>query len=138
MKIICLRFQTAIGQLSLNNLSFKNAKILEVPDRFRSKKYDVVMFSNILDYMNDSLGDCWGYRKIAGFEKKIEKMCSDDSTIFLHYVLGWRSTGVITNSRPVFIASSVYLQDLDGMKVELLNDTNSFEGVLIKRIKRQR
>ena len=124
------------SRLGKANISFINARILEVPNRFRSREYDVVMFSNILDYMNDTLGEYWGYKKISRFEKKVEKMCSDDSTIFFHYVLGWRSFGVITDSRPVFRASSVYLQDFEDMKVELLNEASSFEGVLVKRIKR--
>ena len=117
------------------NITFKNAKILEVPKRFRNKKYDIVIFSNILDYMNDTFGINWNCKRFNEFGRQVEKICSDDSTIFYHYVFAG-STLVMTDNRPIFTFSSVYLRDLKDMKFEVIKNESFFDGVLVKRIKR--
>ena len=124
------------SRLGSANITFKNARILEVPQRFKSKKYDIVMFSNILDYMNNTFGINWDYSKFEGFEKQVDRMCSDDSTIFYHYILSCRTLGAITNSSPVFLGSSVYSSDLKDFKIEIIKNDSFVDGVLVKKIHR--
>ena len=119
------------------NISFNQSKIEDISSTFEGKKYDVILLSNILDYMLDSYGVKWNYSQFLNLDGSIESICNDDALIFYNYVFSWRYSSVSIDRIPVFFNSSVYLSDLGDMNLHEIKQSKSIEeGILLKKVKK--
>ena len=124
------------SRLPKANISFTQADISSVPEIFKDGKYDVVLFSNILDYAVNSFGTDWNVDKLHEFTSSVEKICSSDSVIFLQYLLPWRFISSTIKCNPLFLGSAVHTWDLKDYLVYNINAPGAKQGVVLKKIKR--
>ena len=124
------------SRLNKVNISFTRTDISSVPDIFKDKKYDIVLLSNVLDFVTTSFGQDWGIDKLQEFTNPLEELCNPDSIIFLHYLLPWRYVSSVTNCRALFLGSTVHTWDLDDYRVYPLDKCITEQGVLLKKIRK--
>lgn len=97
------------------NISFKELNITELSDAFRKNKYDVMMLSNILDYVNL---DVKSFNELA---KSLESMMNKEGILFLKYIFLYGKT---------FLRTHLFTEESDNLTVAQLKD---FEIIKIPR-----
>ena len=98
------------------NISFKCANAVNLHKDFNGK-YDLILLSNILDFLSNEWGDLWGYRRFKELTNNLHTITSDNGTILLAYA--------ITPELPKVIGhSSVKINEIE----EETHEIPSFHG----------
>jgi len=125
------------SNLQKANITFSNVSALTLKDKF-NKKYDFILLSNILDYVQLEWGREWEYQKLIQYERDLKKLANDDCVVFLHYLYDRLSNPFRTpEETPVFRNSAVFLKDITDEKIFELCDTKTKNRgeILLKRFK---
>ncbi len=109
-------------------LTYQNTHVLDLPTKLNSK-YDLILFSNVLDYCDDKLGYCWLYKDIEPFFKEMESLLRENGVFFMHYLFGKQCVNV--SSLPIFTSSLVEENDLKDYEILNIKDCN--DKMLLKR-----
>lgn len=125
------------ANLSCANISFKYANALYLKDSF-NKEYDVILLSNIMDYLCSVWGIRWKYDKLDEFEKSLEMITKDNGIIFLNYLFYYGSD-MANYRRFVINSSGVRLGDLNHETIITLEKRKNLEvqdAILLKRVRK--
>lgn len=127
------RYNKLRDNLSKSNIYFKQADITELPSIFEPQ-FDLIILSNILDYMLDNWGIWWTYEKLQEFERELYKILSPHGTIMLKYIFNFISyTGF--SATKIALYSKVKTEDLTNesiIKIPSIMD-NVADGLILAR-----
>ncbi len=73
------------NNLNKANLSFKAMDACEIGTQI-TKKYNLIMLSNVLDYFFKTYGFNWQVGKLNDYKNEIESLLEYNGTLFLHYI----------------------------------------------------
>ena len=121
------------------NISYKCANANNLASEFVRKKYDFIFLSNILDYFYTIYGYNWNYSVLKKYEKSLDKLCNENSIVFLHYAFGYLNS----LSEPIAMASDSLinfsnfkikeLKEEEIYGIECLYDSAVKDAVVLKR-----
>ncbi|MBE6156734.1 MAG: hypothetical protein E7161_03200 [Firmicutes bacterium] len=131
-----LHYETLRKRLGNANITFKCVNAKDLGREFTSQ-YDLILLSNILDYMFNDWGRHWDYHKLAEYERELGIILKPDGVIFLNYIF----TYVVGQNDPnmLFPLSSVTkenLTDEEIHKIPKLDNSNEVDGMILKRIQK--
>lgn len=115
-------------------INFKYCHIIDIPYEFK-RKYDYMLFSNILDYMNICWNYGWDYSRLQNFLKELVNIANPDCLIFLHYIFNYKTK--TKEKRFIFQGSKLEKNDLtDEIIYDFKGANNSAiqDGMVLKRI----
>jgi len=119
------------SRLASANITFKCANAISLPEEF-SGKYDFILLSNILDYVEKYWGGSWEYCTLKSYEEKLQNIVKNDGVIFLQYILYYAGL-----EPELFFGSEISKNDLEDE--EIIPLTSEFlglpTGIILKRIK---
>ena len=117
------------------NISFKNCDALDLSNAFKDKKYDLILLSNILDYVNSRWGNNWGYNELYGYIKSLDCISNQDAVIFLKYIISYIDNGKVKDH--IFHNSIITSEDFQDSIYEVPKHTTSSErdGIILRRVK---
>lgn len=118
-----------------SNLTFNNIDAINIADILKSK-YDVILMSNIFDYMYKRFGYQYKYNDAKKYIKLLIKMLSKDGILFLNYIFNYCSTNYTRSN--VIANSSITITDIPKAnidKVDSIKHKNIKDGIvyLIKK-----
>ncbi len=121
------------------NITFKNVNALDIPEEFKGK-YDVMLLSNIFEYLQSYFGEKSGYYNIFKTMKEyidgLSSIMIDEGKIFLMYIFHY-ATESYTREK-LFHTFNVSLKDFDDyelpyemLKVNSCASDKMQDGVLV-------
>ena len=118
------------NNISKCNISFKACDAVDLYSVFNGNHYDLIILSNILDYLSDRWGYEWKYKKLKRYENELKGLLNKKGIILLHYFFNYYE-----NNNRVIISSSVKSKDFK--KEEIITFKNDYDGnsgiVLVKK-----
>lgn len=122
-----------------SNITFKNVNALDIPKEFKAK-YDVMLLSNIFEYLQSYFGEKSGYynmfRTMKEYIDSLSSIMSEESKIFLMYIFHY-ATDTYTREK-LFHTFNVTLKDFDDyelpyemLKVNSCASDKMKDGVLV-------
>ena len=116
------------SQIAHTNIKFAYSNASLLAKNFKGNKYDIILLSNILDYMHRT----WLFdkdTKLKEYIKSLEKITNQGGIIFLHYVF--------REGSPIDFYPNFYL--FDDLDLELKNIPDSYElekkQIILKRMR---
>lgn len=122
------RFKT---NLMKANITFKNLDALNLAKEYNGK-YDVILLSNIFEYLQKYFGLMYDYKNIKTYINELFSIINENGKLFLAYIFDY-ATKTYTREKLFFI-SDVTLDDFDNyemLKVESCRKEKIQDGVLI-------
>lgn len=115
-----------------SNVTFKNKDIMDIPNSFNDN-YDLILLSNIFDYMYKKFGLGFKYNDAKNFIDKLKNMLIDNGLLFLNYIFNYSSDKTIRNY--IINSSNITLSDLPNSEVIKIDSDMGMnqikDGVLI-------
>lgn len=122
-----------------SNITFKNVNALDIPKEFKAK-YDVMLLSNIFEYLQSYFSEKSGYynmfRTMKEYIDSLSSIMSEESKIFLMYIFHY-ATDTYTREK-LFHTFNVTLKDFDDyelpyemLKVNSCASDKMKDGVLV-------
>lgn len=113
------------------NITFKKVNVTELSQVFNTNTYDVMMLSNILDYVNLDI------KSFNELVKSLETMMNREGILFLKYIFMY---GKITYRTHLFMEAaddltSDKLTDFDIIRVPRTDKLKVDDGMILKRMK---
>ena len=86
------------------NINFYCTNAINILDTFPNQKYDVILLSNILDYITIN----WNYEQLRKFEDELLFITNNNGKIFLAYLLNYYNK----NSKNIFRRADIKKEEL--------------------------
>ena len=86
------------------NINFYCTNAINILDTFPNQKYDVILLSNILDYITIN----WNYEQLKKFEDELLFITNNNGKIFLAYLLNYYNK----NSKNIFRRADIKKEEL--------------------------
>lgn len=121
------------NKLANARISFKGMDIADIPEKIKDKKYDLILLSNCLDYIDTRWGKDWPKEKLEEYLKSLEKISNDDATIFYKYIINFMDGNEIKPD--VCYDSTLTFEDVekDAHIVYKPGIETIYDGVLVRR-----
>ena len=87
-----------------SNIKFYCTNAINILDTFPNQKYDVILLSNILDYITIN----WNYEQLRKFEDELLFITNNNGKIFLAYLLNYYNK----NSKNIFRRADIKKEEL--------------------------
>jgi len=99
--------------LSNANITFSNVNAVNLSNYF-TKKYDLILLSNVLDYFSREWGLYWKYDKLLDYEQELEKITKSGGINILHYIFTFRAKyyDPISKNRVPILSSEISPSEL--------------------------
>ncbi len=110
------------NKLSNVNIQFTYCNGIDLSKTF-NKKYDLILLSNILDYVYTCWGNNWPMQNLNNYIANLQKLLKSSGIIFLHYIF---------NASKPFYQSNFYQPCLD-FKNETYNLNNNQQMLLVRK-----
>lgn len=111
------------------NFTFKCANAYNLHHEFNGK-YDFILLSNILDYLDRAFGCDWTYDKLLEYEKNLFPLLNEDGIIFLHYIMAYLK-GNERFRREIIINSDIIPLDLTSEEIITLPSSQGISNAMI-------
>ena len=123
------------NKLKNANISFKGVDAIDLSKKFKGKKYDLILLSNVLDYANARWGNNWDKERLEEYLKSLEGISNEDAIIFVKYIINYLSSSQIKDQ--LFYDSCIKREDIDDSIVVIPKTTSSTikDGVILRRVK---
>lgn len=118
--------------LKIAKITYSNTNAVDLHKKC-NKSYDLILLSNLLDYVYTYLGMNWDFKK---FINNLNKISSDKSIIFLHYIFNYYSNNFVSNQNPIHGAKNTeeILSKYPIKKIPLIEEQRVGDGmILIKK-----
>ena len=86
------------------NINFYCTNVINILDTFPNQKYDVILLSNILDYITIN----WNYEQLKKFEDELLFITNNNGKIFLAYLLNYYNK----NNKNIFRRADIKKEEL--------------------------
>lgn len=86
------------------NINFYCTNAINILDTFPNQKYDVILLSNILDYITIN----WNYEQLRKFEDELLSITNNNGKIFLAYLLNYYNK----NNKNIFRRADIKKEEL--------------------------
>ena len=133
------------GRIGNANIRFTYCNAIDLASKMPGN-YDVIMFSNILDYFYMEYGYLWGYDKLKAYEEKTLPLLSENGVAFLAYIYSYCKDPFFW--RKIIMYSDICAFDINGEHENIMpfkgydyngeNQINSAMLVLRKKGKGER
>ncbi len=124
-------YDTLRHQLNDANISFKACNVTKLTEKFAGN-YDLLILSNIMDYLFLNYGLDWTYPKLLQLEQDLEKIMSPEGLILLHYIFSYDFV-----DQKLFGFSHVYAKDLIDEEIKsIANSPKENPSIILKRCKK--
>jgi len=122
-------------KLGMANISFKGVDAIDLTKKYRGKKYDLILLSNVLDYADGRWGSNWNKEQLEEYLKSLESITNDDGVIFVKYIINYITEKGFKEQ--IFYDSSLSREDVDDPIVEIPKHTSTTisDGVILRRVK---
>lgn len=104
-----------------SNITYKNIDAIDLPKEYRLK-YDVILFSNIFDYMYKRFGFLFQYNDIKDFIESLKNMLNKDGFLYLNYVFKYASE--VFYRKNLIQNSTITFEDLKDSQVLKVDSNN--------------
>ena len=108
-------------------INFKSTNAINLKEEFDGE-YDLILLSNILDYVGRYWGAYWDYATLQEYIKGLEGISKKKAIIFLNYLFVHPKYAVT-----MFDSSIIKMRDLKREEIYALDDDTS--GMILKRVK---
>lgn len=117
------------------NITFNCVNAIDLSEKYKGKKYDIIMLSNILDYFHEFLGENWTYTEFKNYRKSLETLGKKDAYIFLHYIICYMRNGEMYRNS-IINKADILVDDLQTEELRMLSH-NAFidNGIILSRVK---
>jgi len=117
------------SNLNRAKISFSATNAVDLYKK-NNKKYDLVLLSNILDYIYSHLGVNWDINKFVG---RLTKICSENYIIFLHYLFDYYSNNYTKQHNLIYGAKNLdkLLEKYPVEKIPFSKDKKIGEGIIL-------
>ena len=98
-------------------------------------KYDLILLSNTLDYIEGRWGQNWSHEKLEEYLKSLEALSKDNAIIFYKYVINLLRGDVYKEN--IFYDSSVTYEDV-ASEIHLIPKVGYetiYDGMILRRVK---
>ena len=106
------------------NINFYCTNAINILDTFPNQKYDVILLSNILDYITIN----WNYEQLRKFEDELLFITNNNGKIFLAYLLNYYNK----NNKNIFRRADIKKEELiNEIIIELKEKDNKHNDAVI-------
>lgn len=114
------------------NIRFKNIDVLDISKNYNDK-YDIILLSNIFDYMFKHFGYNYNYSDIKEYLNNLRNMLKENGSIFFKYIYNYSSKYTIR--KKLFPNSKINIDDLLPGRVSdfKLNDDINDGMIILKK-----
>lgn len=120
--------------LTKSHITFKGLDVADIPTKIKGK-YDLILLSNTLDYIEGRWGQDWSYETLQEYLGNLEKISKDNGIIFYKYVINLlrgenRKEHIFYDSSVLYeeIASEIHLVPKNGYET-------LYDGIILRRVK---
>lgn len=116
------------------HITFKGLDVADLPSKVKGK-YDLILLSNTLDYIEGRWGQNWSHEKLEEYLKSLEVLSKDNAIIFYKYVINLLRGDVYKEN--IFYDSSVIYEDV-ASEIHLIPKVGYetiYDGMILRRVK---
>jgi len=116
------------------HITFKGLDVADLPSKVKGK-YDLILLSNTLDYIEGRWGQNWSHEKLEEYLKSLEALSKDNGIIFYKYVINLLRGDVYKEN--IFYDSSVTYEDV-ASEIHLIPKVGYetiYDGMILRRVK---
>lgn len=115
------------------NISFKNIDVIDLSKKYKDK-YDIIMLSNIFDYMYKYFGYNYNYSDIKEYLSNLRNMLKEKGNLFFKYIYNYSSKYTIRKN--LFPNSKIDTDDLlPGKVIDFKTKDGINDGMIILKKK---
>ena len=117
------------------DVTFQAADAVDLSQKFKGEKYDVILLSNILDYVEGRWGYNWRYEKLEEYVNSLTEIANESCIIYLKYIISYLTKAGVKES--IFHDSSIKHDDIKDeiYKVPKQSYNEEWDGIILRRVK---
>ena len=131
-------YEALRSRLGSANISFKCVNAADLAKKFKDKKYDTILLSNIPNYFAIRWELEFGPKELQEYERELGSIMNDGGTIFLNYIFNY-GVGDTAIKSSVIGTSSIREKDLTNgeeiYRLPFAPNKRVFDGMILKRIR---